>query len=81
MLTSVDDHFFAVYLSQDASIPCEDNTVCARNMAYDVVSNALRMSKQANMTFSENIAYGTTRQTREDVMRSHTVVYDEVTLK
>ena len=62
-----------------------DNMAGSENVVYDSASSTLKVSSPAKVTCSENVAYSTVKQTKEDFVRSttasHTAVYDEVTLK
>ena len=53
------------------SINAADKVTCSNNVAYDTVSNALKMSSQAKVSTSENIAYATVRDEVGEYKQMH----------
>ena len=61
----------------------QDIVTCSENVAYDNISNTLKLAAPWTMTCSENVVYGTAvNDANESSMRnthaSHSAVYDEV---
>ena len=50
----------------------QDNLTCSENVAYDSLSNTLKMSSQFKVTCSENIAYATVEKVREEHKKNTT---------
>ena len=77
--------FLIARSSQAVALAAEDNLTYSENVAYDTASNTLRMSSQAKVTCTENSAYSTVKEHKDDAMKitpvSRNVTYDEVTLK
>ena len=78
-------YLFAAHSSHAFTTNTQDNLTCSGNVAYDTVSNTLKMSSQAKVTFSENMAYGTVEENMKDTATkttaTHTTaVYEEVTM-
>ena len=71
--------------SPTESTHAEDNLNYSENVAYDTASNTLRMSSQAKVTCTENIAYSTVKEPKNDSVKievsRHVPIYDEVVLQ
>ena len=77
--------FFTACSSQAVALAAEDNLTYSENVSYDTARNTLRMSSQAKVNCTENIAYSTVKEPKDDSVKiipaSRNVTYDEVTLK
>ena len=69
--------YYAAHSSQVVVMNYQGSESFTENVAYNTVSHKLRMPSPANMNYSDNIAYSTTRECKEDSSKQ-TVVYEEL---